>query len=54
MDGVICISEAIDISLGNLDLDCASSNPAFHMMYFAYKLNKQSDYVWPWHIPFPI
>ena len=22
---------------------CASSSPAFHMMYFAYKLNKQGD-----------
>ena len=41
--GVICISEVIDISPGNLDSHCASSNPAFHMMYSAYKLNKQGD-----------
>ena len=33
---------------------CASSSPAFHMMYSAYKLNKQSDNIQPWHIPFPI
>ena len=24
---------------------CESSSPAFHMMYSAYKLNKQSDYI---------
>ena len=30
---------------------CDSSNPAFHMMYFAYKLNKQSDKIQPWHTP---
>ena len=33
---------------------CASSNPAFHMMYSTYKLNKQSDNIQPWHTPFPI
>ena len=32
----------------------ASSSPAFHMMYFAYKLNKQGDNIQPWHTPFPI
>ena len=37
--GVICISEVIDISPGNLD-SSVSSSPAFLMMYFAYKLNK--------------
>ena len=31
-----------------------SSIPAFHMMYSAYKLNKQSDNIQPWCIPFPI
>ena len=34
--------------------DCASSSPAFHMMYSAYKLNKQGDNIQPWYIPFPI
>ena len=34
--------------------DCASSNPVFHMMYSAYKLNKQGDNIQPWHTPFPI
>ena len=29
---------------------CASSSPAFHMMYFAYKLNKQGDNMQPWHL----
>ena len=33
---------------------CASSSPAFHMMYSAYKLNKQDDNIQPWHTPFPI
>ena len=33
---------------------CASSSPAFCMMYSAYKLNKQSDNTQPWHTPFPI
>ena len=34
--------------------DCASSSPAFLMMYSAYKLNKQGDNIQPWHTPFPI
>ena len=33
---------------------CASSRPAFRMMYSAYKLNKQGDNIKPWHTPFPI
>ena len=33
---------------------CASSSPAFHMMYFAYKLTKQGDNIQPWHTSFPI
>ena len=33
---------------------CASSTPAFLMMYSAYKLNKQSDNIQPWCTPFPI
>ena len=37
-----------------LILACASSNPAFLMMYFAYKLNKQGDTIQPWRTPFPI
>ena len=32
----------------------ASSSPAFHMMYSAYKLNKQGDNIQPWRTPFPI
>ena len=28
---------------------CASSSPAYYMMYSAYKLNKQSDNIQPWH-----
>ena len=31
---------------------CASSIPAFHMMYSAYKLNMQGDNIQPWRIPF--
>ena len=33
---------------------CASSNPAFHMMYSAYKLNKQGDNIQPCHTPYPV
>ena len=33
---------------------CASSSPAFLMMYSACKLNKQGDNIQPWCIPFPI
>ena len=33
---------------------CASSSPAFLMMYSAYKLNKQDDNIQPWRTSFPI
>ena len=33
---------------------CASSTPAFHMMYSAYKLNKQGDNIQLCHSPFPV
>ena len=33
---------------------CASSSPAFLMMYSAYKLNKQGDNIQPWCTPFLI
>ena len=33
---------------------CASSRPAFCMMYSAYKLNKQGANIQPWHTPFLI
>ena len=33
---------------------CASSSPAFRVMYSAYKLNKQGDDIQPWCTPFPI
>ena len=33
---------------------CASSSPAFLMMYSAYKLNKQGDNIQPWGTAFPI
>ena len=32
----------------------ASSSPTFHMMYSAYKLNKQGDILHPWCTPFLI
>ena len=32
----------------------ASSSLAFHMMFSAYKLNKQGDNIQPWRTPFPI
>jgi len=33
---------------------CASSSPAFLMMYSVYKLNKQGDNIQPWCTLFPI
>ena len=33
---------------------CASSSPAFLIMYSAYKLNKQGDNIQLWCTPFPI
>ena len=33
---------------------CASSSPAFRMIYSAFKLNKQGDNIQPWCTPFPI
>ena len=33
---------------------CASFSPAFHMIYSAYKLNKQGDNIQPWNSRFPI
>ena len=33
---------------------CESSRPVFHMMYSAYKLNKQGDNIQPWCTLFPI
>ena len=33
---------------------CNSSSPAFHMMYSAYKWNKQGDNIQPCHTPFPV
>ena len=33
---------------------CASSSPAFLMMYSAYKLNEQGNNIQPWRTPFPI
>ena len=32
----------------------ASPSPAFHMLYSAYKLNKQGDNIQPWRTHFPI
>ena len=49
--GVICISEVIDISPGNLDSSlCCFQSSVSH----AYKLNKQGDNIQPWRTPFPI
>ena len=33
---------------------CDSSSLPFHMMYSAYKLNKQGENIQPWPTPFPI
>ena len=46
--GIIWISEVIDISPVNPDSSLCFIQPAFHMMYSAYKLNKQGDNIQPW------
>ena len=52
---VICLLQVIDISPSSLLIPaCASSSPAFHMMYSAYKLHKQSDNIQRSHTPFPV
>ena len=33
---------------------CASSSPAFLMIYSAYKFNKRGDNIQPWCTPFPV
>ena len=38
----------------NLIPACDSSSLVFCVMHSAYKLNKQSDNIHPWHTPFPI
>ena len=48
-DGVICISEVIDISPGNLD-----SSLCFIQPWISHELNKQIDNIQRWHIPFQI
>ena len=51
---VICISEVIDIFLGNLDSRLCFIQQAFRMIHSAYKLNKQGDNIQPWCTPLPI
>ena len=45
--GVICISEVIDISPGNLDSRLRFIQRGIYMMYFTYKLNKRGDNIQP-------
>ena len=40
--------------LATLISACATSSPAFHMIYSAYNLNKQGDNTQPWRTPFLI
>ena len=45
---VICVSEVIDISPGNLDSSLCFIKPGiFLMIYCAYELNKQGDNMQP-------
>ena len=50
----IIITQALGTLLAILIPTCASSSPAFLMMYSAYKLNKQGDNIQPRRTPFPI
>ena len=51
--GAFYISEVIDISPSTIP-SCALPSTVFLMMYSAYRLNKQGDYIQPWCTPFPI
>ena len=48
------MSEVVGIFPSNLDSSFDSFSSTFHMMYSAYKLNKQDDNIQPCHTPFPI
>ena len=48
------LSEVVDISCCNLNSILWVIQPAFHMIYSAYNLNKQGENIQPWSIPFPI
>ena len=52
-DSVICISEVIDISPGNLNSSLCFKQPGILHDACAYKLNKQGDNIQPWCTPFP-
>ena len=52
--GGICISEIIDISPGNLDSSWCFIQPVISHDMLSIKLNKHSDNMQPWRIPFPI
>ena len=45
--GIICVSEVIDSSPSNLDSSLCFIQPDIFMMYSAFKLNKQSDSIYP-------
>ena len=53
MGGVICISEVVDISPGNVDSNWLFILAAFPMMYSECKLTKQGDFIQTC-TPFPI
>ena len=48
------MSEVIDISPAHFDSSLSFIQPHIHMMYSAYKLNKQGDNIQPWCTHFPI
>ena len=48
------ISEVTEFFPRKLYSSLSFLSPAFHMMYSAYKLNKQGENIQPWHTPFSI
>ena len=50
--GIICMSELVDISPGNLDSSLCFIQPSISLIYSAYKLNKQGNNMQPWRTPF--
>ena len=48
MGDIICVSEVIDISPGNLDSSLCFIQLGISLMYSVYKLSKQGDNIQPW------
>ena len=53
-DGIICMSEVIDISPGNLDSSLCFFQSSVSHDVLCIEVKKQGDNIQPWYTPFPI